>query len=289
RVGEIRVFDSATGGELVPYRTFPFGPNYRGGVEVAVGNLNTDVYGDIIAGMSSGAGLVRGFVTDALEFDPVFNTPAFSFRGFPAPYTGGVKITAADFGGFTSPTWTAGVNSLDGISEIVVGSNAGRRATVKVVDVSGAVPTTVRTILPFAANFRGGVTLTTGRYTSNTFPDDGLPDIFVGAGIGGKSALEIWSVAGGAPAKLAVFAGMAKPNAALFTAALDTSGDGVVDNVYGVQGQNGGFGTKGVRGYEFGATGTAQVLPATNNPDFSPPLRIAPLRIATNGLRRRPR
>ena len=282
RVGEIRVFDSTTGVELQAYRTFPFGPKYRGGVEVAVGNLNTDIYGDIIAGMSSGAGMVSGFlVSDPLSLDPVANSPYRSFRGFPGPYSGGVKLAAADFGSYVGSTWTPGV--FDGISEIVVGSNAGIRATVKVVDVSGT-PKTVRTILPFAANFRGGVTLATGRYNL-----DLVPDIFVGAGVGGKSALEVWSVTGGAPAKLAVFAGMAKQNATLFTAPLDTTGTGIVTNIYGVQGLNGGGGTKGVRGYQVGTPGTATTLPLTNNANFSPPLRIAPLRLPPLGLRRTPR
>jgi uncharacterized repeat protein (TIGR01451 family) len=282
RVGEIRVFDSTTGVELQAYRTFPFGPKYRGGVEVAVGNLNTDIYGDIIAGMSSGAGMVSGFlVSDPLSLDPVANSPYRSFRGFPGPYSGGVKLAAADFGSYVGSTWTPGV--FDGISEIVVGSNAGIRATVKVVDVSGT-PKTVRTILPFAANFRGGVTLATGRYNL-----DDVPDIFVGAGVGGKSALEVWSITGGAPAKLAVFAGMAKQNATLFTAPLDTTGTGIVTNIYGVQGLNGGGGTKGVRGYQVGTPGTATTLPLTNNANFSPPLRIAPLRLPPLGLRRTPR
>ena len=278
RVGEIRVFDSTTGVELTAYRKLPFGPAYRGGVEVAVGNLNTDIYGDIIAGMSTGAGMVRGFLVNAGGVDPA---PYKSFRGFPAPYTGGVKLSAADFGSYVGSTWTPGV--FDGISEVVVGSNAGIRATVKVVDVSAA-PKTVRTILPFAANFRGGVTLATGRYNL-----DLVPDIFVGAGVGGKSALEVWSVAGGPAAKLAVFAGMAKQNATLFTAPLDTTGTGVVTNIYGVQGLNGGGGTKGVRDYQRGSPGTAAVLPATNNANFSPPLRIAPLRLPPVGLRRSPR
>jgi uncharacterized repeat protein (TIGR01451 family) len=61
RVGEIRVFTPTPVGssnytELVGYRTLPFGAGYRGGVEVAVGDVNGDGVGDIIAGQSSGAG-----------------------------------------------------------------------------------------------------------------------------------------------------------------------------------------------------------------------------------------
>jgi hypothetical protein len=38
-----------------------------------------------------------------------------------------------------------------------------------------------------------------------------------------------------------------------------------------------------------GTPGTATTLPLTNNANFSPPLRIAPLRLPPLGLRRTPR
>jgi uncharacterized repeat protein (TIGR01451 family) len=268
RVGEIRVFDSTTGVELEDYRLLPFGPNYRGGLEVAVGDLDGDGFGDIIAGKSTGKADVASFLTNATTVNPA---PYKSFRAFAGKYKAGVKLTAGDF-------------SSDGTSEIVVGSNAGIRATVNVWDVTGT-PTIVKTIQPFASKFKGGVTLATGLYNAA----DLVPDIFIGAGVFGKSQLEIWSVNGASPSRLAAFnqafANMAKPNAALFTAALDTDGNGVVDNIYGVQGQNGGRGTKGVRYYEVNPTTTAdsQQLPATNNDDFRPPLRIAPLRLSLPG------
>ena len=138
--------------------------------------------------------------------------------------------------------------------------------------------------LPFAANYRGGVTLATGRYNN-----DIVPDIFVGAGIRGNSRLEIWSLNSAIPARLAVFAGMVKPNASLFTAGLDITGDGIIDNIYGVQGQHGYGGTLGVRDYRVGATGTATQLALTNNTDFAPPLRIAPLRLGRVNARVRAR
>ncbi|MFM8635681.1 MAG: hypothetical protein ACKOEX_12885 [Planctomycetia bacterium] len=282
RVGEIRVFEVVgnTAQWLTSYRSFPFGPTYRGGLEVAVGRLNTDIFGDIIAGQSTGAGFVRGFLTTGTNGTSIATSPYRSFRGFPSPYNAGIKLTSADLGSYVNSTWTPGV--LDGISEIVVGSNSGIRATVRVWDVN-ATPRVVRTILPFAANYRGGVTLATGRYNS-----DIVPDIFVGAGIRGSSQLEIWSVTGSTPTKLAVFAGMVKPNASLFTAGLDINGDGIVDNIYGVQGQHGYGGTLGVRDYPVGATGTATQLVLTNNSNFAPPLRIAPLRLGTLLARRRP-
>lgn len=95
RVGQIRVFTPNPVGstnytELVGYRTLPFGRTFRGGVEVTVGDVNGDGVGDIIAGQSNGAGLVRAFLSSKndptnLLFDGVANTPYRSFRASPAP------------------------------------------------------------------------------------------------------------------------------------------------------------------------------------------------------------
>ncbi len=273
RIGEIRVF-TQQGVELPAYRTFPFGPKWRGGVEVTAADFNGDGVKDIVAGMSSGAGMVSGFVVSPLAGDPVANAAAFSFRGFPPRYAGGVMLAAGDFGTFTGG---ANTSQPDGRDEIVVGSNSGMRAMTNIWAVSSA-PRIVRTILPFGTRFTGGVTLSVAKYDSDT-----VQDIFIGAGIGGKSVVEVYSGAtGGKITTLppAAFGSFAKPNAAVFTAALDLTGDGPVTNVYGVQGRNGGRGTNGVSGFTKNS-GITTVLPrSTGN---LPPLRIAPLKIRLLG------
>ena len=95
--------------------------------------------------------------------------------------------------------------------------------------------------------------------------------------------VEVYSGATGAkittlPA--AAFGSFAKPNAAVFTAALDLTGDGPVTNVYGVQGRNGGRGTNGVSGLTRSSGVTALLPRSTGN---LPPLRIAPLKIRLLG------
>ena len=47
RVGEVRVFTQA-GVELTQFRTIPYGTSYKGGVEVAVGDVNGDGKNDIV-------------------------------------------------------------------------------------------------------------------------------------------------------------------------------------------------------------------------------------------------
>jgi len=273
RVGEIRVF-TQQGVELPAFRTLPFGPRWRGGVEVTAADFNGDGVKDIVAGMSSGAGMVVGFVVSPNAVDPVANVAAFTFRGFPPRYAGGVMLAAGDFG-----TFGGGMNSSlpDGRDEIVVGSNSGRRATANVWSVAAA-PMIVRTILPFRTRFSGGVTLSVAKYDS-----DVVGDILIGAGIGGRSGVEIYSGATGAKIATlppAAFGSFAKPNAAVFTAALDLTGDGPATNVYGVQGRNGGRGSSGVAGFTRSSGATA-LLP--NSIGNLPPLRVAPLRIRLLG------
>jgi uncharacterized repeat protein (TIGR01451 family) len=284
RVGQIRVFTpnpvgSTNYSELVGYRTLPFGPAYRGGVEVTVGDVNGDGVGDIIAGQSSGAGLVRVFLTSENEplnasFDGVANTPYRSFRAFPASYRGGVMVAAGDFGTYANGVKT---NGSDGIAEIAVGSNAGIRATVKVFDVSGT-PRVVRTIQPFGAKFKGGVTLSVANYNG-----DSISDLIVGAGVGGRSLVEIYDGnTFGTPVKSSAFASFSKLNARVFTAALDTvANPGRIENIYGVKGLNGGGGAKGVRVANRDTPQTSSLLPNTNL--LAPPLRIAPIIVRVAG------
>ena len=279
RVGQIRVFTpnpvgSTNYSELPAYRTLPFGAAYRGGVEVTVGDVNGDGVGDIIAGQSSGAGLTRAFLVSPNAVDPVANTPYRSFRAFPGPYTGGVMVAAGDFGTYANGVKTS--SDPDGISEIAVGSNAGIKATVKVYDVSGA-PKVVRTIQPIGPKFRGGVTLSVAKYSN-----DVVDDIFVGAGVGGNSIVEIYDGGTGAQlAKMSAFSSFSKPNARVFTAALDSiANPGIVENIYGVKGLSGGGGAKGVRAYNRTTMQTA-TLPASTL--LAPPLRIAPIIVRVAG------
>ena len=266
RVGEIRVF-TPQGVELPAFRTLPFGSRYRGGVEVAVGDVNGDGIGDIVAGMSSGIGRVSVFLVDPTAADPVASTPFRTFRGAPGSYRGGVMIAAGDVGSFASGTLQSA--AADGRAEIIVGLNAGRAALVRVFDVAGS-PRVVQTIRPFGGGFSGGVTLSTALYESAT-----VSSILVGAGRGGNSVVEVYDgQTGGQVARLQAFASFAKPNAAVFAAALDLDGDGVVNDVYGVQGRAGGGGTRGVKQFDRATSVTSTLTDAAV---LVPPMRIAPI------------
>jgi uncharacterized repeat protein (TIGR01451 family) len=257
-IGEVRVFQQALGGwaELTQYRTLAFGPGYRGGVEVAVADIDGDLNNDIVTAMSIRSGMVNVFRVTPGITDPVANAPFKSFRGAPAGTNNGVMISAGDY-------------ILGGPAEIAVGTNSGTRALVRVFDVSGT-PTVVRSFKPFANNFRGGVTLSTADYDGN-----GSLDLIVGAGLNGGSRVEVWNPSTGTKiAQTSAFSSLAKPNARVF-AVFGSAADGFIgtdSTLYGVQGLNGGRGSKGVWKV---LGGNANSL--INSQGSLPPLRIAPI------------
>jgi uncharacterized repeat protein (TIGR01451 family) len=272
RIGQIRVF-TPQGVELTAYRTFPFGTAYRGGVEVAVGDVDGDGDNDIIAGMSTGIPMVRVFAVTPGAGDPVANAAFRSFRAFPAPYANGTMVAAGDFGTYFNGVKTS--SAPDGVAEIVTGTNAGIRAWTRIWDVS-VTPKVVRGAFVIAPGFRGGVTLSIARWDG-----DAIDDVIVGAGVGGNSIVEVYSGAtGGQLSRLTAFSSFVKTNARAFAAALDLTGDGIVDNLYGVKGLNGGGGARGVRQY---ARPTGIVSQLTSSPLLAPPLRIAPITLRVPG------
>ena len=272
RIGQIRVF-TPQGVELTAYRTFPFGTAYRGGVEVAVGDVDGDGNNDIIAGMSTGIPMVRVFAVTPGAGDPVANAAFRSFRAFPAPYANGTMVAAGDFGTYFNGVKTS--SAPDGVAEIVTGTNAGIRAWTRIWDVS-VTPKVVRGAFVIAPGFRGGVTLSIARWDG-----DAIDDVIVGAGVGGNSIVEVYSGAtGGQLSRLTAFSSFVKTNARAFAAALDLTGDGIVDNLYGVKGLNGGGGARGVRQY---ARPTGIVSQLTSSPLLAPPLRIAPITLRVPG------
>jgi hypothetical protein len=272
RIGQIRVF-TPQGVELTAYRTFPFGTAYRGGVEVAVGDVDGDGDNDIIAGMSTGIPMVRVFAVTPGAGDPVANAAFRSFRAFPAPYANGTMVAAGDFGTYFNGVKTS--SAPDGVAEIVTGTNAGIRAWTRIWDVS-VTPKVVRGAFVIAPGFRGGVTLSIARWDG-----DAIDDVIVGAGVGGNSIVEVYSGAtGGQLSRLTAFSSFVKTNARAFAAALDLTGDGIVDNLFGVKGLNGGGGARGVRQY---ARPTGIVSQLTSSPLLAPPLRIAPITLRVPG------
>lgn len=211
------------------YSLAPFGSGERRGIAVAVADFNADGRDDIAFARSSGAGEVRVYHATAaggLAFAKAF-TPSI-----PGNFTG-VSLSAADFGTFASGA-VVDASRPDGKAELVVASGAGVAPLVQVVDLSAATPAVVDSIRPFAAAFRGGLSVSTGRVDP-----DATPDIIVAQGQGGTSQVEIYDgrVGSATNALLApAFTAFAAQPAAsrrgpVTTAGIDIDGDARIDSI----------------------------------------------------------
>jgi len=224
RSGEIRAF-TLDGTELAQYRTRPFGADWRGGVNFDVGNVDGDDSPDLAAAKASGDGEVRVFLGQR-GADPVADVAFRTIRPFAATYLGGSTVAFADLGKFAGGVAVADA-APDGREELLIGSGPTRAAEVQVRDLSVASAPLLRTILPFDASFRGGVSVAAARVNP-----DSVPDVLVTAGRRGFGRVEVhdgW-VNPASSGLLAAFAAFATPRfQSAFAAGVDGNGDGVVD------------------------------------------------------------
>lgn len=216
RVGEIRVFD-ATGTEIVARRLLPFGPDWRGGVNVAFGDVDGDGRGDLVASKASGDGEVRIFRGETTGFA---TSPFRTIRPFGPSFLGGSSVAVADVGR------SGGDRTPDGRAEVIVGSGATAPAKVRVYDVTGTAPVVIDTIRPFGGAFLGGVAVSTARLNP-----DSVPDVIIAASRRGRGAVETYNGIVGAAAnpRLAAFRVPGGVDAPTHAVAVDRDGDGRAD------------------------------------------------------------
>ena len=234
----------------------PYGSSFNGGVQVAVGDVDGDGVNDIITVPNWGPAEVKVFRNVIVAGVPTFDVshPYRDFLAFPSSFICGAVVAVADMGR-TLPSGQF-VNTQDQHAEIVVGSNAGMMATVKVFDVRGqavstpsVMPAATRSFTPFStptAGFRGGVSLSLARINA-----DLIPDIVVGAGSNGRSLVDVWAWSNTPSATLSSLSANglgffaytdASKTAPVQVAALDTNGDDIADAILTVQGPGGATG-----------------------------------------------
>jgi hypothetical protein len=239
RAPEVKVFKlNTTTGKWEVWDTFmAYASSFTKGVDIGVGDVDGDGDNDIVTVPTGGRTEVRVFYNNPALADPIPNTPGKKFYVFPSTFLGGADVAVADVGTFLNGT-TLNATTPDGKAEIIVGNGPGLRSVIYVYDVTGT-PKVVDTILPFSNGFKGGITLDVARINS-----DLIPDFIVAAGIGGGSAVEIWSglTNDNGDVRLSAFttfADVTTYNAPVHAAAVDTDGDGIADCIAVVQGTNG--------------------------------------------------
>ncbi len=139
----VRVFNAATGQEVIGF--FPYPAGFTGGARVAMGDVNGDGIPDLITGAGPGGGPhVQVFDGAALLKGQLINL--YSFFAYAAGFTGGVFVAPADLNG-------------DGKADIITGAGPGGGPHVQVFDgATGAnLASPVGSFFAYDPAFMGGV------------------------------------------------------------------------------------------------------------------------------------
>jgi subtilisin family serine protease len=142
--------------------------DFRGGANIAAGDIDGDRKDEIIAGAGAGGG------PQVRIFDSSGNLK-IQFLAYDKNFRGGVKVAAADL-------------DNDGKAEIITGAGAGAKPEIKIFDERGKLR---NQFLAYAASFRGGVSVAAG-----DIDGDGKAEIVSGTGFGGGPQVRIFSPAG---------------------------------------------------------------------------------------------
>ena len=170
----VRVFDGATraqmSGPLGDF--FAYEDSFRGGVQVAVGDVNGDGVPDLILGSGVGGG-PRVRVLSGVDGSVIHD-----FFAYESSFRGGVQVAAADIDG-------------DGNAEIIAGSGFGGGPRVRVL--RGTDLAELGNFFAYESSFRGGVNVTAG-----DMDGDGRAEVIAGSGIGGGPAVRVFDALTGA-------------------------------------------------------------------------------------------
>jgi hypothetical protein len=201
---EVHVYSAS--GTLV--RSFlAYDSAFRGGVRVAVGDVNSDGVPDIITAPGPGGG------PDVRVYDGKTGTLMRAFMAYDPTFVGGVFVAAGDVNG-------------DGYADIITGAGSGGGPHVRVF--SGHDGSLLQSFFAYAPNFFGGVTVAAGDVNG-----DGKADIITGAGAGGGPHVKVFSGADGSVLQ-SFFAYAPTFLGGVSVAAGPVSGDGKVNIITGV-------------------------------------------------------
>lgn len=168
---EVRIFDFF--GQQKLGKSFnAYAPSFRGGLSVAVGDLNGDSKDEIITGTGpTGGPQIRVFDRNG---KPVMTNGFFAYG---ETFRGGVLVAAGDLNG-------------DGEEEIIAGTGVGGGPQVRVFDGAGD-PKITNGFFAYDAAFRGGV-----RVDAGDLDGDGKEEIITGAGQGGAPQIRTFNGSG---------------------------------------------------------------------------------------------
>ncbi|HLO97108.1 MAG TPA: PEP-CTERM sorting domain-containing protein [Fimbriimonas sp.] len=127
-------FDIATGSFRPGPQFLAYASSYRGGVRVAVGDVNGDGAAEIVTSTKEGPSHIKVFSTMGVEL--------MSFLAYDGSFAGGVNVATGDVNG-------------DGVADIITGAGAGGGPHVKVFN--GTDSSLLRSFFAYDPAFSGGV------------------------------------------------------------------------------------------------------------------------------------
>lgn len=181
---QIKVFDGTSGAEVANFMAYR--ENFRGGVFVAVADVNDDGHGDIITGAGEGGGPHVKVIDGTWAVPPINalpmptqTTPVLQdppepalttvepglineFYAYDPMFTGGVRVAAGDING-------------DGKADIVTG--AGINGGPHIKEINGATGQLIREFYAYSPTYAGGVFVSAG-----DFDGDGKAELAVSTG-----------------------------------------------------------------------------------------------------------
>jgi hypothetical protein len=158
----VRVFDGATGNQIDSF--FAYEPSFRGGVNVAAGDVNADGHADIVTGTGVGGG------PRVQTFDGVTGAELSNFFAYDPSVRGGVTVAAGDLSG-------------SGHADIVTGDGPGGGPNVRVFD--GESTELLNSYYAYNPDFLGGISVE----VANGY---GSGDVLVAPGPSDSGTVEIF-------------------------------------------------------------------------------------------------